>query len=174
MTESTIQMVGVAVPTLRELRAAILMNGDPDAAVGALRDAGYAGGDAVHAAFEAWLAEDTEVGADRMDAGELSLAEFGDRTAKFFRDAGWGTVTFSQDESEGVAIVDIEDCWEGPVSGDTGCQITTGLLASFFGLIAGYPIAVLETECCSGGSSRCRFFLGNGEVMAAKWEELAS
>jgi predicted hydrocarbon binding protein len=174
MTESTIQMVGVAVPTLRELRAAILASGDPDAAVGALRAAGYAGGDAVHAAFEAWLAEDTEVGADRLDAGELSLAEFGDRTARFFRDAGWGTVTFSQDEGEGVAIVDIEDCWEGPVSGDTGCQITTGLLASFFGLVAGYPIAVLETECCSSGSSRCRFLLGNGEVMAAKWEELAS
>jgi hypothetical protein len=39
MTESTIQMVGVAVPTLRELRAAVLSSGDPDAAVSALRDA---------------------------------------------------------------------------------------------------------------------------------------
>jgi predicted hydrocarbon binding protein len=173
MTESTMQMVGVAVPTLRELRAAILTSGDPEAAVSALREAGYAGGDAVHAAFEAWLSEARDAGADHVDTGDLSLAEFGDRTAKFFRDAGWGTVTFSPDDSEGVAIVDIEDCWEGPVSGDTGCQITTGLLASFFGLVAGYPIAVLETECCSGGSSRCRFLLGNGEVMAAKWEELA-
>lgn len=173
MTESTMQMVGVAVPTLRELRAAILTSGDPEAAVSALREAGYAGGDAVHTAFEAWLSEDTAAGGGHVDAGDLSLAEFGDRTAKFFRDAGWGTVTFSQDEAEGVAIVDIEDCWEGPVSGDTGCQITTGLLASFFGLVAGYPIAVLETECCSGGSSRCRFLLGNAEVMAAKWEELA-
>ena len=173
MTESTMQMVGVAVPTLRELRAAILTSGDPEAAVSALREAGYAGGDAVHAAFESWLSEGRDAGADHVDTGDLSLAEFGDRTAKFFRDAGWGTVTFSQDEAEGVAIVDIEDCWEGPVSGDTGCQITTGLLASFFGLVAGYPIAVLETECCSGGSSRCRFLLGNAEVMAAKWEELA-
>ena len=172
MTES-MHMVGVAVPTLRELRAAILTSGDPEAAVSALREAGYAGGDAVHTAFEAWLSEDTGAGADHVDAGDLSLAEFGDRTAKFFHDAGWGRVTFSQDEAEGVAIVDIEDCWEGPVSGDTGCQITTGLLASFFGLVAGYPIAVLETECCSGGSSRCRFLLGNAEVMAAKWEELA-
>jgi predicted hydrocarbon binding protein len=172
MTESTIQMVGVAVPTLRELRAAVLSSGDPDAAVSALRDAGYAGGDAVHSAFETWLTESTD-GSDHVDAGDLSLAEFGERTAQFFRDAGWGTVTFSQDEAEGVAIVDIEDCWEGPVSGDTGCQITTGLLASFFGRVAGYPIAVLETECCSSGSSRCRFLLGNSEVMAAKWEELA-
>jgi predicted hydrocarbon binding protein len=171
MTESTIQMVGVAVPTLRELRAAVLSSGDPDAAVSALREAGYAGGDAVYSAFETWLAESD---ADHVDTGDLTLTEFGERTAKFFRDAGWGTVTFSQDESEGVAIVDIEDCWEGPVSGDTGCQITTGLLASFFGRVAGYPIAVLETECCSSGSSRCRFLLGNSEVMTAKWEDLAS
>lgn len=172
MTESTIQMVGVALPTLRELRAAVLTSGDAEAAVGALREAGYAGGDAVHSAFESWLAEDSET--KRTDAGDLSLAEFGEKTAKFFRDAGWGTVTFTQDEAEGVAIVDIEDCWEGPVAGEAGCQITTGLLASFFGRIAGYPIAVLETECCSAGSSRCRFLLGNSDVMEAKWEELSA
>jgi predicted hydrocarbon binding protein len=172
MTESMTQMVGVALPTLRELRGAVLTSGDPEAAVYALREAGYAGGDAVHAAFETWLAEASN--AERVDAGDLSLAEFGESTTTFFRDAGWGTVTFSQDEAEGVAIVDIEDCWEGPVAGDAGCQITTGLLASFFGRIAGYPVAVLETECCSSGaSSRCRFLLGNDEVMAAKWEELS-
>jgi predicted hydrocarbon binding protein len=172
MTEPTIQMVGVAVPTLRELRAAVLTSGDPESAVSALREAGYAGGDAVHSAFETWLAESSD--AERMDAGDLSLSEFGESTTKFFRDAGWGTVTFSHDEAEGLAIIDVEDCWEGPVAGDTGCQITTGLLASFFGRVAGYPIAVLETECCSAGSSRCRFLLGNAEVMQAKGEELSN
>lgn len=175
MTESTTtQMVGVAVPTLRELRAAVLMTGDPETAVNALREAGYAGGDSVHAAFEAWLSESTGSSAGRTDASDLSLGEFGERTADFFRSAGWGTVTFSENEAEGMAIIDVEDCWEGPVAGDSGCQITTGLLAAFFGRIAGYPIAVLETECCSSGSSRCRFLLGNAEVMQAKWEELAS
>ena len=175
MTETTMsQMVGVAVPTLRELRAAVLTSGDPEAAVSALRDAGYAGGDAVHAAFEAWLSDSSESAGERVDAGDLSLAEFGERTTKFFRDAGWGIVTFTDNEAEGTGIVDIEDCWEGPVAGDTGCQITTGLLASFFGRVAGYPIAVLETECCSAGSSRCRFLLGNAEVMAAKWDDLTS
>lgn len=173
MTESTIQMVGVAVPTLRELRAAVLSSGDPDAAVSALREAGYAGGDAVHSAFETWLTESTD-GSGHVDAGDLTLTEFGERTARFFRDAGWGTVTFTENEAEGTGIVDIEDCWEGPVAGDTGCQITTGLLASFFGLVAGYPIAVLETECCSSGSSRCRFLIGNSEVMTARWEELSA
>ncbi|HEX6573353.1 MAG TPA: hypothetical protein VF042_00160 [Gemmatimonadaceae bacterium] len=172
MTDTMTLMVGVAVPTLRELRAAVLSSSDPDAAVNALREAGYAGGESVHEAFERWLAE-AYGNSDRFDSGELSLSEFGDRTAKFFRDAGWGTVTFSGDDSEGTATVDIEDCWEGPVAGDAGCQITTGLLAAFFGRVAGYPIAVLETECCSGRSGRCRFLLGNAEVMAAKWEELS-
>lgn len=173
MTESTMtRMVGVAVPTLRELRAAVLASGDPDTAVSALREAGYAGGDAVFASFEAWLSESADNG--QVDTGALSLTEFGERTASFFRDAGWGAVTFTENEAEGTAIVDIEDCWEGPVAGDTGCQVTTGLLASFFGGVAGYPIAVLETECCSSGSSRCRFLLGNPEVMTAKWEELGA
>ena len=173
MTESTMtQMVGVAVPTLRELRAAVLTSGNPESAVSALREAGYAGGDAVFAAFEAWLSESS--GNGHLETPDLSLAEFGERTAKFFRDAGWGTVTFTENEAEGTARFDIENCWEGPVAGDTGCQITTGLLASFFGRVAGYPIAVLETECCSAGSSRCRFLLGNSEVMSAKWEELSS
>lgn len=167
------QMVGVAVPTLRELRAAVLNSGDADAAVGALREAGFAGGDAVHSAFERWLAEVSDAGST-SDVGELPLEEFGEKAQAFFRDAGWGRVTFSSDEAEGIAVVDIEDCWEGPVSGDTGCQITTGLLAAFFGRIAGYPVAVLETECCSGSDSRCRFLLGNAEVMAQKWEELQS
>jgi len=173
MTESTMtQMVGVALPTLRELRAAVLTSGDPEAAVSALREAGYAGGEAVFASFESWLSESSANGP--VDTGDLSLAEFGEQTAKFFRDAGWGTVTFTDNEAEGTAIVDIEDCWEGPVARDSGCQITTGLLASFFGRIAGYPVAVLETECCSSGSSRCRFLLGNSEVMTAKWEELSN
>src|SRR5678815_3258176 len=104
MTESTIQMVGVAVPTLRELRAAVLASGDADAAVSALREAGYAGGDAVHSAFETWLTESAD-GTDHFDAGDLTLTEFGERTAKFFRDAGWGTVTFTENDAEGMAVI---------------------------------------------------------------------
>jgi predicted hydrocarbon binding protein len=166
MTEATaIKLVGVAIPTLRELRAAVLAGGDPDGAVNALREAGYAGGEAVYEAFEQWLA-------DRGDAsptGDLSLTDFGDRVETFFRDAGWGDITFSHDETEGVAMLDIDRCWE---SGEdaAGCHITTGVLAAFFGRIAGYPISVLETECSEGG--RCRFLLGNAEVMQYRWESL--
>jgi predicted hydrocarbon binding protein len=165
MSESSIKLVGVAIPTLRELRAAVLQSNDPDAAVSALREAGYAGGEAVHAAFEQWLAES---GAS-PDTGELALDEFGERAASFFRDAGWGHLTFSPDENEGVALLDIDNCWEADADPEGGgCQITTGVLAAFFGKIAGYPVSVLETECSAGG--RCQFMLGNAETMQYQWE----
>lgn len=165
MSESSMKLVGVAIPTLRELRAAVLQANDPDAAVMALRDAGYAGGDAVHAAFEQWLAES---GVD-SDTGDLALHEFGEKTTKFFRDAGWGEVKFSPDEDEGIAVLEIDNCWEADADSESGgCQITTGVLAAFFGKIAGYPVSVLETECSSGG--RCQFMLGNAETMQYQWE----
>jgi predicted hydrocarbon binding protein len=181
MTNSSTQMVGVAIPTLRELRAAVLASGDADTAVNALREAGYAGGDSVHAAFEQWLAElasselasGHELSASGFDAGNLTLEEFGERTTRFFHDAGWGDATFESDDAEGVAYVEIRNCWEaGDSTHGTGCQITTGLLAAFFGRVAGYPVAVLETECAGGNATACRFMLGNADVMNYKWQEM--
>ena len=177
MTEpSTTHLVGVAIPTLRQLRTAVLTSTAPDVAVTALREAGFAGGEAVYSAFEDWLAQSGAISAPagKSDAAELSLEKFGEEATRFFRDAGWGNVTLSKDDEEGVAIVDIASCWEGasgsgPVS---GCHITTGLLAAFFGQVAGYPVAVLETECCEGDGSRCRFLMGNAEVMNYKWEQM--
>lgn len=173
METSNLYLVGVAVPTLRQLRSAILSSADPVEAVAALREAGYAGGETIHSAFEHWLVETGA--AEKSDAGDLPLEQFGDRAATFFRDAGWGNVQFSHDEDDGVAVVDITNCWEADGSelgAEPTCHLTTGMLASFFGKIAGYPIAVLETECCHGDSSRCRFLMGNADVMNYKWQEM--
>jgi len=170
MESSTVQLVGVAIPTLRQLRETVLSAADTESAVNALREAGYAGGDAVYEAFEQWLRE-SRGDESPESAVDLPLDDFGDAAAAFFRNSGWGEVTFSHDEADGVAMLDITGCWEGASGDDSGCHVTTGLLASFFGKIAGYPVAVLETECCSGSSSRCRFLMGNAEVMQYKWEE---
>ena len=170
MGSSTVQLVGVAIPTLRQLREAVLSSADTDNAVNALREAGYAGGEAVYAAFEQWF-EETRAEDSAATPADLPLDEFGSAAAAFFRNAGWGEVAFSHDDGDGVAMVDITSCWEGASGDDSGCHVTTGLLASFFGTIAGYPVAVLETECCSGSSSRCRFLMGNAEVMQYKWEQ---
>ena len=175
MEKSSFYLVGVAVPTLRQLRSTVLSSAEPSEAVNALREAGYAGGDSIYSAFERWLVETGA--ANTSDAGELPLEQFGDRAATFFRDAGWGNVQFSHDEDEGVAVVDITNCWEadgGDNGDDPSCHLTTGMLASFFGKIAGYPVAVLETECCHGDSSRCRFLMGNADVMNYKWAEMSS
>jgi predicted hydrocarbon binding protein len=170
MAEATAtKLVGVAIPTLRELRAAVLRGSDPDSAVGSLREAGYAGGDSVYEAFEQWL----EAGGEPTGAGDLLLSDFGERIGDYFRAAGWGEMTFSSDESEGIAVVDIDSCWESSSSGEEamGCHVTTGLLAAFFGRVAGYPVSVMETECSEGG--RCSFVLGNSEVMQYRWESLS-
>ena len=175
METSNLSLVGVAVSTLRQLRSTILSSVNPVEAVAALREAGYAGGDSIYSAFEQWLAETGE--SAEGDAGGLPLERFGDRAATFFRDAGWGNVQFSHDEDEGVAVVDITGCWEADGAANTSdasCHLTTGMLASFFGKIAGYPVAVLETECCHGDLSRCRFVMGNADVMSYKWQEMQS
>jgi len=172
METSNSHLVGVAIPTLRQLRAAILKSGDATDAVEALREAGYAGGESIHFAFERWL---SETGNHAENAGDLPLSDFSSKASTFFRDAGWGDVQFSHDDDDSVAIVDIADCWEGSSEGsdeDPGCQLTTGMLAAFFGIIAGYPVAVLETECCHGESARCRFVMGNAEIMSYKWQEM--
>lgn len=190
----TPRLIGIAIPTLRELRAGMLSSAsasDSGAdAVRSLREAGYAGGDAIFDAFEQWLGEvspdsvtgsgepDTQSGgvADNVAgsrAGDLALEEFGERASLFFSDAGWGEMTFTGREDEGVAEVAIVDCWEsdGEAGGAMpGCHLTTGMLAAFFGRIAGYPVAVLETECRGGGESRCCFAMGNADVMNYEWE----
>ena len=169
MTEATaIKLVGVAVPTLRELRSVVLRSVDSESAVSSLRDAGYAGGEAVYDAFEQWLEDNGDAA-----PGDLPLEEFGNRIGEYFRNAGWGDLTFSSDEAEGIAMVDIEGCWESADVGEEaiGCHVTTGLLAAFFGKVAGYPVSVMETECSENG--QCRFILGNSEVMQYRWEAVA-
>jgi predicted hydrocarbon binding protein len=178
MTNSTTrQLIGIAIPTLRELRAATLgcisasAAGEGDA-VDALREAGFAGGPAVYEAFEQWLGESER----SAHAPELTVDEFGQQAARYFRDAGWGQVDFDSTAEEGVAVITMDDCWEAEhaSSSSPSCHITTGMLASFFGRLAGYPVAVMETECRSADGERCMFLLGNAELMAFKWEQLRS
>src|SRR5260221_3205152 len=166
------QLIGIAIPTLKDLRAATLAGGAD--AVDALREAGFAGGPAVYEAFEQWLGE-TSTSQQAQSASELAIDEFGDRAARYFRDAGWGAVEFETMEDEGVAALSMDNCWESDPHGidaEPSCHITTGMLAAFFGKLAGYPVAVMETECRSANGDRCRFLLGNSEIMSYHWEKI--
>jgi predicted hydrocarbon binding protein len=179
MTETaTLRLIGIAIPTLRELRGATLAclsarpSGEADA-VDALREAGYTGGQAVYEAFEQWIAEALR---DSPSIPDLTMQEFGDLAGQYFRACGWGAVEFEAEHQDGVAKLSMQNCWESDEPAEDSvpaCHVTTGMLAAFFGRLAGYPVAVLETECRSAGADRCRFLLGNSEVMTFKWEELS-
>ncbi len=182
--DAAVQLIGIAIPTLRELRAATLAclaraaSGEADA-VDALREAGYAGGEAIYGAFVHWLSETAQVNPESESrsgqAADLALDDFGDRVARYFRAAGWGLLEFAPEQDAGVATLSIEKGWEvDPEAAEAkpSCHVTTGMVAAFFGRVAGYPVAVMETECCSAGADRCRFLLGNTEVMTFKWEQL--
>lgn len=181
MTEAQApDLIGIAIPTLKELRTAALASlstgatGEADA-VDALREAGFAGGSAVYEAFEQWLAEsDSAQAAGRAE--DLTVEEFGNQAAAYFRAAGWGVVEFNPVEEEGVAALSMDQCWEADSRAGNvqpSCHVTTGMLAAFFGKLAGYPVAVLETECRSANAGKCRFLLGNSEMMTFKWEQVS-
>ncbi len=179
---ATPRLIGIAIPTLRELRGVTLAclsasaSGEADA-VDALREAGYAGGQAVYEAFEQWIAEALPAtsGETSRPIPDLTMQEFGDLAGEYFRAAGWGSVEFEAEHQEGVAKLSMENCWESDKDAEASapaCHVTTGMLAAFFGRVAGYPVAVMESECRSAGAERCRFLLGNSEVMTYQWEAL--
>jgi predicted hydrocarbon binding protein len=166
---TTNQLVAVPRAALGALRTALLRDAGPSAAA-YLQEAGYAGGEALFATFRAWLAAQGVSEAP----GELELAAFERHAAEFFRDAGWGTLAIGT-LGDAVATLDSEDWAEADPQSmleHPGCHVTAGLFADFFGRIADSPLAVLEVECRSMGSPRCRFLLGSAEVMGHVYDEL--
>ena len=162
----------VALPraSLATLRAALARDLGGSFA-GYLQEAGYAGGEAVYAAFGAWLAAD-----GRGDAESLDLETFQERATAFFRAAGWGSLAIAPLRGV-VAEVDSVDWAEAdPASGMPypSCHYTTGLFADFFGRTAAAPLAVLEVECRSSGGSRCRFLVGSAEVMGHLYDRMSA
>ncbi len=162
--------------SLSALRTALLRDVGPES-VAFLQEAGYAGGEAVFSAFRDWLRARGDAG----DAGtaaepeDLEVDAFQHRVAEFFREAGWGSLSIGT-LRDAVATIDCDDWGEADGAGDLldqpGCHLSTGLFADFFGRIADQPLAVLEVECRSAGSPRCRFLLGNAEVMEHVYDEL--
>lgn len=161
-------MLALTRASLSTLRAALLRDGGPDAAI-YLQEAGYAGGDAMWQAFRLWLSDRTIVAAEDLD-----VPSFEARASEFFRDAGWGTVHISS-LGDAVAVIDSEDWGEAdPAAGmeQPCCHLTTGMFADFFGRIAGHPVAVLEVECRSAGAPRCRFLVGSQAMMEQIYDDM--
>jgi predicted hydrocarbon binding protein len=162
------EMLAVSRGALSALRSALLRDAGPEAAA-CLQEAGYAGGRAVYASFERWLRSQ---GVE--DAAELPMNDFQRLASTYFRDAGWGTVEL-ETLRDAVAIVDSRDWGEADPHDHLehpACHFTTGMFADFFGHFSDVPLAVLEVECRSTGAPRCRFLLGNGDVMRYVYDEM--
>lgn len=154
-------LLALSRSTLAALRTALLRDNGP-AAAGYLQEAGYAGGETVYASFREWLRK-----FGRASPEDLEIEEFQRKASAYFREAGWGTLEIGS-LRDTVATVDSADWGEADPAAQLdspGCHLTTGMFADFFGRLSESPLAVLEVECRSMGSSRCRFLLGNAETM---------
>jgi predicted hydrocarbon binding protein len=161
-------LVAMTRDSLAALRAAMFRDVGPNAAA-MLQEAGYAGGQAMFEAFANWLAAR---GLPTPEA--LPVNNFAARATEFFRDAGWGSIELGSLES--VATVDSGDWAEGNPAFPLefpGCYYTSGVMADFFGRLAGEPLAVMEVECRSMGGDRCRFLIGSGETLQHVYDEMA-
>ena len=161
-------LVAMTRDSLAALRAAMFRDMGPNAAA-MLQEAGYAGGQAMFDAFSSWLAS------RGLPAPEsLAADDFAERATEFFRDAGWGSIELGSLDS--VATVDSGDWAEGNPAFPLdfpGCYYTSGVMADFFGRLAGEPVAVMEVECRSMGGDRCRFLVGSGETLQRVYDEMA-
>lgn len=159
----------VALPrqSLAALRAALIRDLGGGYAT-YLQEAGYAGGEAVFGSFQEWLAARGE------NAEAVGFAEFQGLAAEFFRDAGWGTLAIGSLQDV-VITLDTSDWAEADPSLNIGfpaCYYSMGLLADFFGRLAGSPLACYEVECRSNGASHCRFLLGSAEVIGQIYQRM--
>lgn len=159
----------MAVPprALLALRKALLARPDLDTVV-TLRDAAYAGGDAIYEAFRQFAAE-----GGASDPQALAASDFFARAGEFWTRSGWGRTTFA--ESDGAfCAVEIENCWEADPEDQPdprGCHLTVGVIGAFLGRFADYPVAVLEVEGPATDSQRCRFLAGSVETVSAYYAE---
>jgi predicted hydrocarbon binding protein len=154
-------LVGVTRDALVTLRAVLFRDAGANAAA-YLQEAGYAGGNGLFVAFREWCASHLLDAPESMDA-----AEFQAHAADFFRELGWGAISVGT-LHDSVLTIDSSDWAEAdPASAMQypGCYLSAGLLAEFFGRVAGAQLVVMEVECRSMGSDRCRFLVGSAETI---------
>lgn len=161
-------LVAISRESLNALRAALFRDLGGNAAT-YLQEAGYRGAAPVFDAFSKWLQS-----RGGPAPGDLALDDFAAAMGEFFNASGWGSMGFSVGEG-GVAAVVSSD-WAEATVGDgsqmSGCYFTSGVFADFFGRITDAPVAVMETECRSMGSERCKFVIGTPEKLQAVYDEM--
>lgn len=165
--------ITIAPASLQALATALVTALGEDGAAH-LRDAGFATGEALAAQLRALQAQR---GAPPPEA--LTLPAFNAATAALLNSTGWGALTVDASRPT-VTVLDASEWSEpGAASGGAsarapGAHFTTGLLAGFFGALAGEPLAVLEVEPAEPAADRARFLMGSVEVVDQLFARLES
>lgn len=158
--------LALPVPSLAAMRTALEDECGADAAARALRSAGFAAGNALHAALASAM--------DGLSVDELNADAFWKRLSLLFSSRGWGNLSHSQLHT-GVGALEASNWVESvPESGAQrpSCHFTTGLLANLLGNAADSDVAVLEVECRSRGDARCRFIYGAPDTLGAVYQQV--
>ncbi|MHB1225089.1 MAG: hypothetical protein ACYC2G_13765 [Gemmatimonadaceae bacterium] len=165
--------ITIAPASLQALATALVTTlGDDGAAH--LRDAGFTTGEALAGQLRARQAER---GAPPPE--ELTLPAFNAATAALLQSTGWGELTVDASRPA-VTVLDANGwCESGaasaaPAVAAPGAHFTTGLLAGFFGTLAGEPLAVLEVEPDEPAPDRARFLMGSVETVNRLFGRLES
>jgi predicted hydrocarbon binding protein len=156
-------MVGLTRDALVALRNVLFRDAGANAAA-YLQEAGYAGGAALYAAFATWCAA-----RGVPEPESMSAPDFQQRAADFFAELGWGELNIGMLHDSAMTLDSPNWAEADPASAMQfpGCYLSAGILADFFGRLAGAtsPLLVMEVECRSMGSERCRFLLGSSETI---------
>jgi predicted hydrocarbon binding protein len=156
-------MVTLSRASLAALRTALLRDAGPGG-VAYLQEAGFAGGEALYASFQRWLADHHAGSLESLD-----IEGFRQRAIEYFHACGWGTLEISTMGSALVALDSADWAESDPHAAlpHPGCYLTSGLLADFFTRLAGSPLATMEVECRSMGHAHCRWLLGGTDALQA-------
>jgi bacteriochlorophyll 4-vinyl reductase len=167
LTTTRTPELALPVDSLAALRDALVVAVGTEAAAQALRQAGFAAGDAL---FRILAADDPD------ELAELPVALFWSRLARLFSARGWGQLSYVE-AHPGVGALETTNWVEAvPESGATqpACHFTTGLLANLLGRVVASEVAVLEVECRSRGEPRCRFLFGGAVAVYALYDRIAA
>jgi bacteriochlorophyll 4-vinyl reductase len=167
LTTNRIQELALPVASLAALRDALVVAVGTEAAAQALRQAGFAAGDALFRIL---------AGDDADDLAELPSPIFWSRLARLFSARGWGQLSYHQVHA-GVGALDAANWVEAIAdhgAAQPSCHFTTGVLANLLGRVVGTEVAVLEVECRSRGEPRCRFLFGGAVAVYALYDRIAA
>ncbi len=164
------QLVTLPRASLAVLRAALLRDAGPGYA-SYLQEAGFAAGETMYAAFEAWLQA-----AGAAPVTSLGLTAFHAQLAAFFADSGWGHLRM---RAVGDVLVRIEASdWSesDPSAGldQPGCHWSAGMFADLLGRVAGGPLAAFEISCRSAGDPHCEWLVGSAEVLTFVYDRCSA